>query len=316
MIRNAKPIELLTELNLKSLVEVCKFRNIENINFDAKRKKYFLDILEEQAEEWSNEETIRLIDIYKKQKNKQVTSSSHIFKSSDLQQKQTKEIFEELSKSKAKVVNENKVIEGFDDLSLNDEELDGTFKGQIERIMTIGEKVLKESHIISLPFSLFVEEGCILIKGNNLKNVKRCREFIQDNLSLKQLCYSIPEGIRDEGANIEDYNGRANDFVKSLGVEEVNGVFLKIGGKTKINRVDYRGKGDILNEREIKTKIRNKALMNGIKGYIRYKDLLIDFTIKWNYYCFISVKGEGLSNKLVNDLIKKIYRSYKETMLK
>jgi len=316
MIRNAKPKDLLLELNLNSLCDVCKLKGINEINFNAKRKNYFLGILNQNVKEWSEEEKIKLIEIYKKEKKKRITSSSHIFKSSDLQQKEINEVHEILSKNDAKVINENKIVEGFDDLSISNDKLNGTFKGYVEGIITIGNTILKESHVISIPFSIFINEGCILINGNNLRNVKRCREFIQRILSLKQLCYSTPEGIKDEGADAADFNGWANDFVNSLDIKEVNGVYLKIGGKTKINRVDYNGKGDILNEAEIKTKIKKGALMNGIKGYIRHGELLIEFTIKWNYFCFISVRGEGLSNKIIDDLVKNIYTKYKENMLR
>ena len=213
------------------------------------------------------------------------------------------------------MINE-KVKPGFENTESIDGELFCTFKGYSENFVYVGGKLLKENQIVSIPIIILRDKGQVLLKGSNTRHIKTAREFIMDKLELERLYYSVPTGIKDEGADHRDFNGRARDFVAELHVEEVNGVFLKVGGTTRINKVAYMGKGDILEEKEIKDKIRGGDLMTGVKGYIRYNDLLIDFTIKWGWFCQINVRGQRLSEEIINTLLKRISSVYKDKMLR
>lgn len=308
----ATPQQILKEMNLTFLKEAARLQNVE---LDAKTCAPYVAILERKS--WNNDQLIKLIEILKRsRKNYETYSPAQIVKSDDLPAMSSQEILDNLKSSPPQKTENNQILSGFEDLSMEANEISGIFTGIASRIVIIAKEALLENKIISIPFSIFRDKGYVLIKTSKLKEGRLCREKLMEILELDKLYFAIPEGIREEGIKVQDYNGRARDFIQSLDIEEINGVFLKIGGDTRITGINYKGNGDILEEAKIKSDIGKGALLTGIKGLIRHEELLVDFSVKWGWIPSIQVRGEGISKEIIDQILLVIYTKYIENMLK
>ncbi len=315
--RQATLREILFNLKkIESLKEICNLRGIPNLNEIKNRRKNFIELILSEDSPWSEEQKKSLIQIYNKEfegKDKSVTT--HFFISDNLSQKEINEL-KELIKENLVVVQGDKITSpGFDNIISGEGVITATFKGNKENLVSVGDSILKETKIVQIPIKIIIEQGIILMKGSALSHIRTCRDFSNEILRINKLYYSIPEGIKDEGVNARIYNSRAKDFVDSLPIEVINGVFLKIGDQTIIKRIDYHSRGgNILNEGEIKSKIRQGALIVGLKGYIRHNDFLVEFLIKWGHLCVLHVRGQ-ISNAVLDEILMEIYKAYQEHML-
>ncbi len=309
---NAGVLDILQEMDLTSLKEAGRLQGLDLTN----KKTCAPCIAELERKEWDDQKLKQLVDILKKRRQGYNSyCSAQIVKSDDLPNISKNEIISNLKSSPPKNTREG-LVPGFDDIESPNGEIKGTFIGSSSRIVIVERNALVEKKTVSVPFSIFREEGFCLIKTSNPKEGRLCREELQGILDLNKFYYAIPGGIRDEGAIAEDYNGRARGFITSLDIEEINRVFLKIDGETKITNINYKGNGDILEESKIKNDINKGALMHGVGGFIRHGELLLDFSIKWGWVPSIKISGEEISQDILDEVIAKIYREYVRNMLR
>lgn len=310
--RRATINEILEELGLKELKELCSKYGLSNSEGRVSPLKQRLSQLN-----WDSEKKEELFRVFCENKRGTRTySTAHIFKSNNLSLIGAEEIIERLKIFPSVVIEEGEIKEGFEEISQDNNKIKGIYKGYGYRLIIIGKDIIKEKKLISIPFSIFREEGFILINQINRRDVKKLRELLQEKIKIEKIHYAIPPGIRDEGADPEDYNGRARDLVGGLDIVEINGVFLKIGGDTNINSIHYRGQGDILQEREIRNKIRDGALMVGMRGLIRHNEILIEFEIKWDWLVILKVSGKNVSQRVIDEVVSQIYSKYTEVMIR
>lgn len=303
---------ILEEMNLTALREACKLHNIS-----IEHRNCAPYVAELERIEWDEQKTSKLVEIYKRNKRKEdgVFGSVQIARSSDLSTLGDSEIVSSLKSAPPKKKNDD-ILAGFQDVVQIGDEIKGTFAGTISRLVIIANEALVERKTIFVPFSIFRKDGYVLIKTSRSKDSRLCREKIMEILELGKLYYAVPEGIRDEGVNADDFNGRARDLIASLEIEEINGVYLRIGGDTKIKSINYKGLGDILEESKIKNDILNGALIVGVKGLIRHGDPLIDFSLKWWWLPSIFLSSEEVSQEVIDEIILKISKSYMTNLVR
>ncbi len=309
--KNATIIQILDELNLPSLKEIA---SILNLDIDKNLRRDYITLL--SRHNWTVEEREKLVEIFKKSKrNFTFYAPAQIVKSDDLPKRNKKEIVDWLSSSPPKKDNDE-FIPGFEEISDEEGRITGTFTALSTRIVVVNKEALLENKIVNVPFCIFNEEGFVLIKTLNQKEGRLIRDCLMDTLELNKLYFAIPEGIRDDGADPKDFNGRARDLINDLNVEEINGVSLRIGGDTRIKRIRYKGNGDILEEEKIKHEIKEGAILDGIIGFIREGELLLEFSFKWGWIPNIKITAEDADREILEKVLMEIYKKYVKNMLK
>lgn len=308
--KNADINDILEELNLTCLKELAKELGISE---EYKRRSPYLSWLNRR--EWDEKKKELLITKLKKSRqNRESYSVAQIIKSDDLSSLSDKDVMDTLQASPPRKKEES-FLEGFDDVIKEGKQITGIFTGISSRIHIIGKEVVKEDKIISIPFIIFRSEGFILIKSTKTKEAKMCREKLKEILELNKLYFATPEKMRNESLDSEEYNLQTKQFIDKLEVDEINGVFLKIDGDTKIRSIKYKGNGDIREEDKIKEDLESGALIVGIKGILRHQDFFIDFSINWNWIPNIKISGEEISQSVLDELLEKVYRTYSSEML-
>jgi len=304
---------ILEEMDKTALRETCLFRNMQEEHRNTAPYVAALERLD-----WSEDQKKRLIEILKsnKKRDEGVFRSAQVVKSDDLAGLSDEEIISALKSSPPKKTREGEILAGFQDIVKFNNEIKGTFVGMNSRLVIINDEALLENKIIFVPFSISRHENNILIKTSRQNDSRICREKLQEILDLEKLYYASPEGLREGGTNADEHNACAKGFIDSLNIEEINGVYLRIGGDTKIKSINYRGQGDILAESKIKDDIENGALIVGVKGLIRNGEILIDFSINWWWLPLIKVSSDEISPEVADEVVVKIAKSYSEHILK
>lgn len=308
---HAKPQDILEEFNLFYLKKIA---SEFGYTIEGNRKDAYVNLLKRKR--WARNEIEILVRYLKESRKSYISySNAQIIKSDDLQTKNLDEISKTLELAPPQNTGEE-FISGFDDVLVEENIISGFFLDKTSRIITVGKEALVEVTTISIPFSIFKEKGYILIKTNNTKYAKLCREALLETLGLNTLYFALPRGIREEGSDARALNSNAKDFVEKLQTEEINGVYLKIEGDSKIRRIRYRGNEDILEESKIKNEIRDGAILDGIQGLIREGDVLMEFSCRWGWIPSIKIFGENVEKTMLDSCLNKIFNAYVEQILK